>query len=148
MTIYSFFTDFMSDIFGDSQRQFHNTFSQTYGHLYERNAFIFRDYFQDLRKYYERGNENLFETTNRLFTKLYQKMFQVSFYMNKYYINEIYLYFRPLAGAEPENYLYCRAPADAETYLYFRAPARCAAIYSYDRAPAPQRACLFCFALI
>ena len=79
----------MSDIFGDSQRQFHNTFSQTYGHLYERNAFIFRDYFQELRKYYERGNENLFETTNRLFTKLYQKMFQVSFYMNKYYINEI-----------------------------------------------------------
>ena len=87
-----FFTDFMSDIFGDSQRQFHNTFSQTYGHLYERNAFIFRDYFQELRKYYERGNENLFETTNRLFTKLYQKMFQVSFYMNKYYINEIYLF--------------------------------------------------------
>ena len=37
MTIYSFFTDFMSDIFGDSQRQFHNTFSQTYGHLYERS---------------------------------------------------------------------------------------------------------------
>ena len=92
MTIYSFFTDFMSDIFGDSQRQFHNTFSQTYGHLYERNAFIFRDFFQELRKYYERGNENLFETTNRLFTKLYQKMFQVSFYMSKYYINEIYLY--------------------------------------------------------
>jgi glypican 6 len=61
--------DFMSDIFGDSQRQFHNTFSQTYGHLYERNAFIFRDYFQELRKHYERGNENLFETTNRLFTK-------------------------------------------------------------------------------
>ena len=68
----------MADIFGDSERQFHNTFRQTYGHLYDANAFLFQEYFQELRKYYRRGNENLFETTNKLFIKLYQKMFQVS----------------------------------------------------------------------
>ena len=68
----------MVDIFGDSQQQFDNTFTQTYGHLYEKNAYLFRRYFQELKKYYHRGNINLFETTSILFSKLYQVMFQVS----------------------------------------------------------------------
>ena len=75
----------MVDIFGDSQRTLHDTFIQTYGHLYEKNSDLFRDFFQELRRYYERGNENLFEITNKLFSKLYQRMFQVSIqYENKF----------------------------------------------------------------
>ena len=74
------FLDFMLSIFGDSQRTLHDTFMQTYGHLYEKNSDLFEDFFKELRRYYERGNDNLFEITNKLFSKLYQRMFQVSFY--------------------------------------------------------------------
>ena len=70
----------MRSIFGDSQRTLHDTFMQTYGHLYEKNSDLFEDFFKELRRYYERGNDNLFEITNKLFSKLYQRMFQVSFY--------------------------------------------------------------------
>ena len=73
-----FVSDFMVDIFVDSQRQLDNTFTQTYGVLYEKNAYLFGQYFQELKKYYHHGNKNLFETTSTLFSKLYQVMFQVS----------------------------------------------------------------------
>ena len=78
INMFFFVSDFMVDIFGDSQRQFDNTFTQTYGSLYERNAYLFHHYFQELKKYYHHGNTNLFETTSTLFSKLYQVMFQVS----------------------------------------------------------------------
>ena len=68
----------MVGIFGDSQRTLHDTFIQTYGHLYEKNSDLFRDFYQELQRYYARGEENLFEITNKLFTKLYQRMFKVS----------------------------------------------------------------------
>ena len=71
----------MLSVFGDSQRTLHDTFMQTYGHLYEKNSDLFEDFFKELRRYYERGNDNLFEITNKLFSKLYQRMFQVSSYV-------------------------------------------------------------------
>ena len=92
------FLDFMLSIFGDSQRTLHDTFMQTYGHLYEKNSDLFEDFFKELRRYYERGNDNLFEITNKLFSKLYQRMFQVSFILSssQYFIDNnefaIFLY--------------------------------------------------------
>ena len=56
----------MLSVFGDSQRTLHDTFMQTYGHLYEKNSDLFEDFFKELRRYYERGNDNLFEITNKL----------------------------------------------------------------------------------
>ena len=56
----------MVDIFRDSKRTLHDTFFQTYGHLYEKNADLFEDFYQELQRYYSRGNENLFEITNHL----------------------------------------------------------------------------------
>ena len=78
----------MLSIFGDSQRTLHDTFMQTYGHLYEKNSDLFEDFFKELRRYYERGNDNLFEITNKLFSKLYQRMFQVSciLFRNQYFV--------------------------------------------------------------
>ena len=80
MFFISCFLDFMMSVFGDSQRTLHDTFMQTYGHLYEKNSDLFEDFFKELRRYYERGNDNLFEITNKLFSKLYKRMFQVSSY--------------------------------------------------------------------
>ena len=80
VNVFFSFSDFMLSIFGDSQRTLHDTFMQTYGHLYEKNSDLFEDFFKELRRYYERGNDNLFEITNKLFSKLYQRMFQVSFF--------------------------------------------------------------------
>lgn len=69
--------DFMEQLFVDSQKQFDDIFTRTYGVLYERNAFVFREYFRELRHYYQRGRTNLAEATATFFTTLYQKMFQV-----------------------------------------------------------------------
>ena len=81
----------MMSVFGDSQRTLHDTFMQTYGHLYEKNSDLFEDFFKELRRYYERGNDNLFEITNKLFSKLYKRMFQVSFCVLKEIPNQIQL---------------------------------------------------------
>lgn len=74
--------EFIEKLFDDSQEQFHGIFKKTYGPLYEKNARIFRDYFEALRKYFYRGRVNLNEATKSFFATLYQKMFQV---MNSQY---------------------------------------------------------------
>ena len=72
-----FFSEFIEKLFDDSQEQFHGIFKKTYGPLYEKNARIFRDYFEALRKYFYHGRVNLNEATKSFFATLYQKMFQV-----------------------------------------------------------------------
>ena len=72
-----YFVDFMSSLIKDSQRQLHDIFTRTYGVLYERNAFLFREYFRQLKDYYFKGENNLQEDTLRFFSQLYEKMFQV-----------------------------------------------------------------------
>ena len=71
------FDDFIHDLISESQRQLHYIFTRTYGVLYERNAFLFREYFRELNSFYHRGNVNLQDVTMSFFTSLYQKMFQV-----------------------------------------------------------------------
>ena len=72
-----YFSEFIEKLFDDSQEQFHGIFKKTYGPLYEKNARIFRDYFEALRKYFYHGRVNLNEATKSFFATLYQKMFQV-----------------------------------------------------------------------
>ena len=45
--------------------------------MYQKNADVFQEYFQDLKLYYEKGNLNPADSTSSFFTTLYQKMFKV-----------------------------------------------------------------------
>ena len=45
--------------------------------MYQKNADVFQEYFQDLKIYYEKGNLNPADSTSSFFTTLYQKMFKV-----------------------------------------------------------------------
>ena len=65
-----------------SQDQLHSIFTKTYGVLYERNAFLFKDLFAKLRQFYFRGGPDLRDTVESFFSELYEKMFQV---MNSQY---------------------------------------------------------------
>ena len=47
------------------------------GVMYQKNADVFQEYFQDLKIYYEKGNINPADSTSSFFTTLYQKMFKV-----------------------------------------------------------------------
>ncbi len=42
----------MVDLIGTSFAQLDDTFSRTYGILYERNAQLFREFFTDIRDFY------------------------------------------------------------------------------------------------
>ena len=52
-------------------------FTRTYGVMYQKNAEVFQEYFQDLKIYYDKGNLNPEDSTYSFFTTLYQKMFKV-----------------------------------------------------------------------
>lgn len=65
-------------------------FLQTYGLLYERNAYIFTDMFADLERYYMTGGVDLTEALDAFFQRLYRKMFQVL--NTQYSFDETYLH--------------------------------------------------------
>ena len=60
-----------------AQGEFHEMFTRTYGVMYQKNAEVFQEYFQDLKIYYDKGNLNPEDSTYSFFTTLYQKMFKV-----------------------------------------------------------------------
>lgn len=71
-----FFADFFKDLLAASKRGFHEMFKKTYGILYEQNAFVFTDFFNELEKYYLKGTVSIplflffFFFKNLNFTKL------------------------------------------------------------------------------
>ncbi|BES97769.1 Division abnormally delayed protein [Nesidiocoris tenuis] len=58
-----------------AKTDFHTMFKKTYGIIYERNSYVFTDLFDELEKYYARGQVELVETMDNFFNTLYQKMF-------------------------------------------------------------------------
>lgn len=52
-------------------------FKRTYGVIYEQNAHVFSDLFNELEGYYMRGKVDLMEAMDSFFNILYQKMFTV-----------------------------------------------------------------------
>ena len=47
--------------------------------MYQKNAEVFQEYFEDLKMYYDKGNLNPADSTASFFTSLYQRMFKVFF---------------------------------------------------------------------
>lgn len=50
-------------------------FVRTYGLLYQQNAYIFTDLFEDLRSYYKGKDVNLLDVLDNFFERLLEKMF-------------------------------------------------------------------------
>uniref|UniRef100_T1J8P2 Glypican-6 n=1 Tax=Strigamia maritima TaxID=126957 RepID=T1J8P2_STRMM len=71
------FDDYFQDLLRVSKKAFHEMFVRTYGTLYEQNAHVFTDLYDNLEKYYLRGNVNLADALDSFFITLYQRMFQV-----------------------------------------------------------------------
>ncbi|XP_014472366.1 PREDICTED: glypican-6 isoform X2 [Dinoponera quadriceps] len=65
------------DLLAGSKRGFHDMFKKTYGILYEQNAYVFTDFFQELESYYAKGTVDLDDCLDNFFNILYQKMFIV-----------------------------------------------------------------------
>ena len=70
-------SDYIYVLLNKAQREFHEMFTRTYGVMYQNNADVFQEYFQDLKIYYERGMLNPADSTSSFFNTLYQKMFKV-----------------------------------------------------------------------
>ncbi|XP_072764642.1 glypican-6 isoform X2 [Anoplolepis gracilipes] len=71
------FHSFFKDLLAASKRGFHEMFKKTYGILYEQNAYVFTDFFNELENYYTKGTVDLDEAMDNFFNTLYQKMFTV-----------------------------------------------------------------------
>ena len=56
-------------------------FTRTYGVIYQKNAHVFQKYFSDLKIYYDKGNLSPADSTSSFFNALYQKMFQVNYFL-------------------------------------------------------------------
>ncbi|XP_024882733.1 glypican-6 [Temnothorax curvispinosus] len=71
------FHSFFKDLLAGSKRGFHEMFKKTYGILYEQNAYVFTDFFNELENYYAKGTVDLNDAMDNFFNTLYQKMFTV-----------------------------------------------------------------------
>lgn len=83
------FDEYFKNLLTTSKRDFHEMFRRTYGIIYEQNAFVFTDLFEELERYYAKGRVDLEEALDNFFSTLYQKMFSV---INaQYHFDETYL---------------------------------------------------------
>uniref|UniRef100_A0A8D8R4X4 Glypican-4 n=1 Tax=Cacopsylla melanoneura TaxID=428564 RepID=A0A8D8R4X4_9HEMI len=71
------FDGFFKELLSTSKKSFHDMFKRTYGIIYEQNSFLFTDLFEELEKYFSKGNVDLIEVMDNFFSILYQKMFTV-----------------------------------------------------------------------
>nr|CAD7603421.1 unnamed protein product [Timema genevievae] len=70
-------SEFFKSLLSQSKRDFHEMFKRTYGILYEQNSYVFTDLFEELERYYSKGQVDLAEAMDNFFNTLYQKMFTV-----------------------------------------------------------------------
>ncbi|XP_067013760.1 glypican-6 [Anabrus simplex] len=71
------FDDFFKTLLTTSKREFHDMFKKTYGIIYEQNSYVFTDLYEELERYYAKGQVDLAEALDNFFNTLYQKMFTV-----------------------------------------------------------------------
>ncbi|XP_076682288.1 glypican dally-like [Andrena cerasifolii] len=83
------FHNFFKDLLAASKKGFHEMFKSTYGILYEQNAYVFTDLFNELENYYAKGTVDLDDAMDNFFNTLYQKMFTVL--NSQYKFNNKYL---------------------------------------------------------
>ncbi|XP_032516250.1 glypican-6 [Danaus plexippus] len=71
------FDDFFRKLLKLSREEFHAMFKRTYGMIYEQHSYVFEQLFEQLERYYTRGDSDFDEMMDSFFGILYQKMFAV-----------------------------------------------------------------------
>ncbi|XP_041350171.1 glypican-6-like [Gigantopelta aegis] len=71
------FDEFFTELLDKARQDLHEMFVKTYGLLYQQNAQIFSDLFDDLRGYYKGKDKNLMDVMDNFFSRLLQKMFEL-----------------------------------------------------------------------
>ncbi|XP_050684626.1 glypican-1 [Leptidea sinapis] len=72
-----------------SREEFHAMFKRTYGMIYEQHSYVFVQLFEQLERYYTRGDSDFDVMMDSFFSILYQKMFTVL--NSQYSFDEKYL---------------------------------------------------------
>ncbi|XP_045514663.1 glypican-6 [Pieris brassicae] len=83
------FDEFFRKLLQLSREEFHAMFKRTYGMIYEQHSYVFVQLFEQLERYYTRGDSNFDEMMDSFFGILYQKMFTVL--NSQYSFDEKYL---------------------------------------------------------
>ncbi|XP_072935561.1 glypican-6 [Epargyreus clarus] len=83
------FDEFFRKLLQLSREEFHAMFKRTYGIIYEQHSYVFEQLFEQLERYYTRGDTNFDEMMDSFFSILYQKMFTVL--NSQYNFDEKYL---------------------------------------------------------
>ncbi|CAG9108267.1 unnamed protein product [Plutella xylostella] len=83
------FDEFFRKLLQQSKQDFDAMFKRTYGMIYEQHSFVFEQLFEQLERYYSRGDTDLDSIMETFFGILYQKMFTVL--NSQYTFDEKYL---------------------------------------------------------
>ncbi|CAH0722975.1 unnamed protein product, partial [Brenthis ino] len=83
------FDEFFRKLLQLSRQEFHAMFKRTYGMIYEQHSYVFEQLFEELERYYTRGDKDFDEMMDSFFSILYQKMFTVL--NSQYSFDEKYL---------------------------------------------------------
>ncbi|XP_041974602.1 glypican-6 [Aricia agestis] len=71
------FDEFFRKLLQLSREEFHAMFKRTYGMIYEQHSYVFQQLFEQLERYYTRGDADFDVMMDGFFSILYQKMFIV-----------------------------------------------------------------------
>ncbi|XP_026726636.1 glypican-6 [Trichoplusia ni] len=83
------FDEFFRRLLKQSREEFHMMFKRTYGMIYEQHSYVFEQLFEQLERYYTRGDTNFDVMMDGFFSILYNKMFTVL--NSQYEFDEKYL---------------------------------------------------------
>ncbi|CAB3221130.1 unnamed protein product [Arctia plantaginis] len=83
------FDEFFRRLLKQSREEFHTMFKRTYGMIYEQHSYVFEQLFEQLERYYTRGDTNFDVMIDGFFSILYNKMFTVL--NSQYEFDEKYL---------------------------------------------------------
>ena len=81
--------EFFKELLENAEKSLNDMFVKTYGHLYMQNSELFKDLFEELKRYYVAGNVNLEEMLNDFWARLLERMFRLV--NSQYHFTDEYL---------------------------------------------------------
>lgn len=86
---YKKFDEFFKELLENAEKSLNDMFVKTYGRLYMQNSELFKDLFEELKRYYVVGNVNLEEMLNDFWARLLERMFRLV--NSQYHFTDEYL---------------------------------------------------------
>ncbi|XP_055986282.1 glypican-4 [Sorex fumeus] len=86
---YKKFDEFFKELLENAEKSLNDMFVKTYGRLYMQNSELFKDLFDELKRYYVAGNVNLEEMLNDFWARLLERMFRLV--NSQYHFTDEYL---------------------------------------------------------